>query len=335
MSSSYRLIRGGLRYLPWRASNPPAGTGALSAAALVRPHPPEMPRPAVDVVVPYLGPPAGMAELSGRLRRLRLAPGDTITIVDNRPDAPADAPAAHPLVVPAPGRQTPGHARNTGAGYGEAEWLVFIDADTDPPLDLLDAYFADPPEPGTGLLAGGISDDPAEQEARPPAAVRWARLTGSMSQDSTLGLGRWGFAQTANCAVRRAAFVAVGGFREELRACEDADLCYRLEAAGWTIERREQARVVHASRRTLRELLGQQLVHGAGIGWLEREYPGAAPAHRWPGFALWGIRRAGTGLAAAARARDRDAALLALLDPLVAWTRELGRSRSNTRTARA
>lgn len=332
MSSSYRLIRGALRYLPWRAANPPARTGVLAAAARARAHPPEMPRPTVDVVVPYLGPSAGLVQLRDRLARLRLAPGDTITIVDNRPDTSRHAADGRTPVLEAPDLQTPGHARNKGAAGGAAEWLVFLDADTDPPEDLLDAYFSDPPQAGTGLLAGGITDDPAEHEARPPPAVRWAGLTQSMGQDTTLGLGRWGFAQTANCAVRREAFAAVGGFREELRACEDADLCYRLEAAGWRIERREGARVVHASRRTLRGLLGQQLVHGAGIGWLEREYPGAAPAHRWPGFLLWGIRRAATGLAEAARARDRDAALLALLDPLVAWTRELGRARSNTRT---
>lgn len=293
-----------------------------------------MPRPTVDVVVPYLGPAGGLASLRDRLARLRLAPGDTLTIVDNRPDAPAHPITGTPRVLPAPDLQTPGHARNRGAARGNAEWLVFVDADTDPREDLLDSYFSDPPEPQTGLLAGGITDYPAGHEERPPPAVRWARLTQSMAQDSTLGLGRWGFAQTANCAVRRQAFGSVGGFREELRACEDADLCYRLQAAGWRIERREEARVVHASRRTLRDLLAQQLVHGAGIGWLEREFPGASPAHRWPGFLLWGVRRATGGLAAAARARDRDAALVALMDPLVAWTRELGRARSNTRTAK-
>ncbi len=293
-----------------------------------------MPRPAVDVVVPYLGPPAGLAELAGRVARLRLAPGDTVTVVDNRPDAPSPALTGEPRVVPAPELQTPGFARNKGAATGEAEWLVFLDADTEAPEDLLDRYFADPPRPRTALLAGGIVDGPGTHERRAPPAVRWARLTHSMGQDTTLGLGRWAFAQTANCAVRREAFAAVGGFREELRACEDADLCYRLEAAGWAVERREGARVVHASRRTLRGLLDQQLVHGAGIGWLEREYPGAAPPHRWPGFLMWGLRTGAAELARAVRTRDRDAALVALVNPLVAWTRELGRRRSNTRTRR-
>jgi hypothetical protein len=36
-----------------------------------------------------------------------------------------------------------------------------------------------------------------------------------------------------------------GGFREDIRAAEDADLSYRLRAAGWTIEGREPATVTH------------------------------------------------------------------------------------------
>lgn len=294
----------------------------------------------MDVVVPFLGPPAGLAELTGRLARLRLAAGDTLTIVDNRPDTPAGEPArpattpaaGDPRVIAAPERQTPAFARNRGATGGSAPWLLFLDADVAAPEELLDRYFDEPPRSATGLLAGGIADAGEPGDGGSPA-LRWARLTGSMSQDTTLRSGPWGFAQTANCAVRREAFASVGGFREQLRACEDADLCYRLAAAGWEIERREHARVEHGGRRTLRALLGQQLVHGAGIGWLEREYPGAAPAVRWPGFLLWGVRSAGTGLAAALRARDRDAATVALIDPLVAWTRELGRLRSNTRGA--
>jgi GT2 family glycosyltransferase len=152
-----------------------------------------------------------------------------------------------------------------------------------------------------------------------------------MSQDHTFGFGRWAFGQTANAAVRRAAFEAVGGFREDIRAAEDADLNFRLQAAGWGVERREQARVVHRSRQTVRSFVAQKAVHGAGAAWLDEAYPGSFPGHRRPGLLWWAARHSVKGLVSAARRRSRDAALWAVFEPLDIVARELGRSLSNSR----
>ena len=53
------------------------------------------------------------------------------------------------------------------------------------------------------------------------------------------------------------------------------------------------------------------------------------PKKRWPGLLWWMARSAVTGLARAARARDRDQALVAVLAPLDNLAYELGRSRGN------
>ena len=92
------------------------------------------------------------------------------------------------------------------------------------------------PRPGerTAVLAGGIID-------RPGSVGVGRRMTaerGQMSQRSTLDRAGTPYAQTANCAVRRSAFAAVGGFDEAARSGEDADLCFRLAAAGWGLEER-------------------------------------------------------------------------------------------------
>ncbi|HEX5909875.1 MAG TPA: glycosyltransferase family 2 protein [Thermoleophilaceae bacterium] len=259
-------------------------------------------RPAVDVVVPFRGDAADRPRLDG----LELREGDTLVVEDND--------------------VTPGYGRNRGAARGSAEWLVFLDADVDPAPDLLDRYFEPEPEAGTALLAGAVED-----RAGGSIAARYAHRRGLMSQENTLAWGRWAFAQTANAAVRRSAIEAVGGFREDIRAAEDADLAYRLKAAGWQMERRDGARAAHVPRASVRALLRQRMAHGAGGAWLDRAYPGSVPAKRWPGFVWWMARYTATGLARAARDRDPDRALVAILEPLDNLAYELGRSRSNER----
>jgi len=279
------------------------------------------PRPAVDVVVPFAGDATGLRSLLARLAPLITEERDSVRVVDNR-----GVGVDSPHLVVAPGERTSYFARNVGAAQGSADWILFLDADVDAPADLLDRLFDPLPGASTGVLAGGVRDEAPSEGA--PAAVRYASLRSSMSQSVTLGHGRWAFAQTANCAVRRTAFEAVGGFREGVRSGGDADLCYRLAAAGWELERREGATVVHRSRPTVPRLLAQRFRHGSGAAWLDREHPGSFPRRGWPGLALWAARRALAGAAAAARG-DRDAALLGLLDGPAVWAFELGRLMPN------
>jgi hypothetical protein len=281
-------------------------------------------RPAVDVVVPVAGDAAGLRALLARLDRLTLRPGDTLTVVDNR-----GAGVPDPRVLVATGQRSSYFARNRGAHRGGAPWILFLDADAQAPADLLDRFFAPPPGERVGVLAGAVADAPPGPRAR--AAERWAHRKASMSQEVTLGHGEWAFAQTANCAVRREAFAAVGGFTEGIRSGGDADLCWRLRDAGWALERRPGAEVVHENRTTVRALLRQRARHGSGAAWLGRRWPGALPRRRWPGLVWWGIRRAAAGLAALARG-DRDAAAEGLLDGPTVWAFEGGRLVRNTVT---
>jgi glycosyltransferase involved in cell wall biosynthesis len=287
-------------------------------------------RPTVDVIVPFKGSTEALQRVRERLAVISLRPGDSVLVVDNTPgreSAPADdgqVPVLH-----AAERATPAFARNRGAGRGSADWLVFCDSDTRPRPDLLDRYFDPPPEPRTGLIAGGVIDEEVPPDA--PAVARYAYIRGAMSQDDTISWGEWGYPKTANVACRRAAFEAVGGFREEIRAAEDADLTYRLRKVGWGVERREHAAVVHASRTTLRGFLVQKAVWGAGGEWVHSRYPGSVPLVGRRGLVWWAVRSTAGGLFTAARRRDRDAAIFALFRPLEALAWELGRLLPNER----
>jgi GT2 family glycosyltransferase len=285
----------------------------------------------VDVVVPFRGGLADLEDLRERLARMRVGPGDSVLVVDNTPrrerlSGPQDGTVP---VLYASERATPGFARNRGASLGSGEWLVFFDADTEPSEDLLDRYFDPPPGARTALIGGGVIDEAVPEDA--PIAARYAYLRRAMSQDDTFRFGRWGYAKTANAACRRVAFEAVGGFRDDIRAGEDADLTYRLKAGGWEVERRERAAVVHRSRRSVREFMIQRALHGAGGAWLNRTYPGSFPPRRRPGLVWWAVRASTTGLLSAARRRDRDQAICALCDPLELLVWEFGRSIPNQR----
>lgn len=281
----------------------------------------------MDVVVPFRGSRAELEALRIELGRLERSDADSVVVVDNTPGH-ASVVGSVP-VLSAPGHLTAGYARNRGAERGSAGWILFLDADVVPQADLLCRYFDPPPGERTALVGGGVVDEVVARDA--PAAARYAHLRELMSQDNTFSWGDWSFAQTANALCRREAFEGVGGFREDIRAAEDADLAYRLKAAGWELERREPARVIHKSRASLRRFVGQQLRHGAGGAWLDRRYPGSVPRKRRPGLLWWGVRFTTRGIAEAVWKRDRDRAISALFDALENISYELGRSLSNER----
>jgi GT2 family glycosyltransferase len=286
------------------------------------------PRPGVDVVVPFLGSADAIRDLVSRLSSIRARDGDSVTVVDNRPAGDPDVPGnGRVAVVRAPERRSSYHARNVGAAAGSAAWLLFIDSDVEPPADLTERYFAPPPGERTGVLVGGVRDEPAGAGATPIA--RYTELQRSMDQSNTLGLGEWGYAQTANCAVRRSAFDEVGGFCPDIRSGGDADLCFRITRAGWDMEPRAGAEVIHRSRTTLRKLLRQRARHGAGAAWLAGRYPGSFPRRSWPGLAKWTVASLARGAADAVRGR-RDDALVEVIEPLSVWAHELGRLLSNS-----
>jgi glycosyltransferase involved in cell wall biosynthesis len=269
-------------------------------------------RPAVTVVVPFAGSALQLGELQGALDRLRLGKDDELIVADNRPD---------PV-------HTPGYARNKGAEAARGEWLVFIDADTIPDSDLVDRYFDPAPGPRTGVLAGAIRD----VAFRPTVVARESARRRRMSQHATLDRPGTPYAQTANCAIRRAAFERAGGFDPGARAGEDADLCFRLLRAGWTLEERPGAAVDHRSRESLAAWLAQMLRHGSGAAWIDRRWPGELPSPRPRRVARRLAREARSGVEAAVRG-EREEAVGAVLEIAGAVAFELGRLLPNTRGA--
>jgi GT2 family glycosyltransferase len=266
-------------------------------------------RPPVTVICPFAGSEAELDETLRALAEIELRDGDELLIADNRP-------RPRPGLVDASGPASSYFARGVAAARARGEWLVFVDADTRPEPGLLDAYFDPPPGERVAVLAGAIVDE----AVRDTRVARYVTGRRKLDQDNTLAHPRRPYAQTANCAVRRAAFEAVGGFPDPVRSGADADLCWRLQAAGWELEPRPGARVRHISRARLRELLAQLHRHGSGMQWLDRRWPGSFPPPA-PRELLGRFRML-------ARELPRDPGG-ATLDFLALWARDLGRLRAN------
>ena len=125
-------------------------------------------RPTVDVVVPFAGPAAELERLRARLAGLRLAEGDSLTVVDNRAPGPRSGDHRHAAVAGVAARERAGSyfARNAGAALGAAEWLLFVDADVEAPADLLDRYFAPAPSERTAGSKPPIASNAARRTAQ-------------------------------------------------------------------------------------------------------------------------------------------------------------------------
>lgn len=177
--------------------------------------------PAYDIVVPSIGRPS-LAVLLASLEDAGAVPGRLVVVDDrHRPCTALDVPAGAEIVC-SRGRG-PAAARNAGAARANAPWIVFLDDDVVVRPGWGDALARDLAEaPAAVVAVQGRIDVPLPAGRRP---TDWERNVAALASAPWI---------TADLAVRRAAFEAVGGFDEGFRRAyrEDSDLAVRLRLAG-------------------------------------------------------------------------------------------------------
>ncbi|MDB5039654.1 MAG: hydrolase, HAD-superfamily, subfamily [Candidatus Eremiobacteraeota bacterium] len=193
-----------------------------------------------DIVVPTIGRPSLRRLLNSIGRSSGPRPG-RIFVVDDRRDRSAplelglDADLGQRVTVRAGRAAGPASARNIGWRCSGAVWIAFVDDDVLVGETWLDDLARDLRDlPGDVAASQGRVLVPLPAGRRP---TDWERNVAG------LATARW---ITADCAYRRSALLAAGGFDERFRRAyrEDADLALRVVARGKRIVRGER-RVTH------------------------------------------------------------------------------------------
>ena len=160
-------------------------------------------------------------------------------------------------------------ARNVGLAEATGEIVAYTDADTRVDRDWL-TFLVQPFLTSDVVGSGGPNVVPADDA---PIAQCIARAPGGPTHvllDDRIAEHVPG----CNMAFRRDALLAIDGFNPiYLRAGDDVDVCWRLQARGWKIGFASSALVWHHHRSSVKAYWRQQVGYGEGETWLMAHHP--------------------------------------------------------------
>ena len=212
----------------------------------------------ISVILPVLNAADTLPDQLGALASQSFRGSWELVIADNgstdgSPDIIRNWRDRLPLIfVEASGTTGGAAARNLAAKWARGEVLVSCDADDVVDVDWLEALAAAASE--HGFVAGAL-----DYFTLNPHAPRWKR---EMLLGPTHWLGRIPFADSANLAVRKAAFDSIGGFDASLSTVYDVDFSVRLAQSGHELHFAPRAIVAKRMRRGLSAIWSQSAQWG-------------------------------------------------------------------------
>ncbi len=227
--------------------------------------------PKVSVVVCAYNAASTIGECLASLDALEYPDYEILLVNDGSTDGTGDIARRYPKVriidIPNGGLSA---ARNVGMHEAAGEIIAYTDADTRVDRWWL-TYLVQPFLHSDVVASGGPNLVPADD---PAVAQCVARAPGGPTQvlldDRTAE-----HVPGCNMAFRASALRAIGGFDPVfLRAGDDVDVCWRLQARGWTIGFAPSALVWHHHRSTVGAYWRQQVGYGEGEVWLRLKHPG-------------------------------------------------------------
>lgn len=227
-------------------------------------------RVAASVIIPAYNAATTLGEQLDALERQVAAPPFEVLVCDNgSTDATAEIVAARAggtldiRLVDASAVRGASAARNTGAGAALGWLVLFCDADdvvADDWVGSLSAAAVDHAVVTGGWDFSRINAFYGHTGPGHAPLFELAYLPGFVANGG------------GNLGVRRDVFAEVGGFDERLRAGEDADLCIRLQLAGYEIHPCPEAIVHVRLKQSLRDSARQAFAWGRSDRELRRKF---------------------------------------------------------------
>jgi GT2 family glycosyltransferase/sugar lactone lactonase YvrE len=225
--------------------------------------------PRVSVVVCAYNASDTLDDCLDSLGRLNYPDFEVIVVNDGSRDATGDIARRYPvrlIEVPNAGLSA---ARNIGLSAATGEIVAYTDADVRVDPDWL-TYLVQPFLTSDVVGSGGPNvvppDDPfvAQCVARAPGGPTHVLLDDRIAEH----------VPGCNMAFRRDALLAIDGFNPVyLRAGDDVDICWRLQAKKQRIGFSPSALVWHHHRPSIKAYWRQQAGYGEGEAWLEAHHP--------------------------------------------------------------
>jgi GT2 family glycosyltransferase len=226
--------------------------------------------PKISVVVCAYNAADTLDECLASLGRLTYPDYEVIVVNDGSKDATDAIARSHPHArVITTMNNGLSMARNIGLSAAVGSVVAYTDADVRVDPDWL-TYLVQPFLTSDAVASGGPNVVPADD---PWVAQCVARAPGGPTHvlfDDRIAEHVPG----CNMAFRRDALLAIGGFNPiYLRAGDDVDVCWRLQARGWRIGFAPAALVWHRHRPSIRAYWRQQVGYGEGETWLQPHHP--------------------------------------------------------------
>jgi len=226
--------------------------------------------PKVSVIICAYNAAATLEDCLSSLERLTYPDFEVIVVNDGSKDATSDIARRHPsmrLIETTNGGLS--RARNVGLAAAMGDIVAYTDADVRVEPDWL-TYLVQPFLTSDIVACGGPNVPPPDDAWLARAVALSPGGPTHVMVDDRIAEHVPG----CNLAVRRDALLAIGGFNAiYLRAGDDVDACWRLQARGGTIGFSPAALVWHHHRPSIKAYWRQQIGYGEGEAWLEPHHP--------------------------------------------------------------